>query len=265
MPLLLLLLLAPDASANRVVMPRLVARPPVAAFAPAVQAPSLKAALAPLSASAPLLASPPAAIAPAPRPAPADAPAPTPVPDNLLGRTARAMAATSPEDPAWDRAVFEEMFTGRYKGPKPWTDLPDSPKVRVGESLVDRRAPGARELLKTLVLPDERPVLGLFTREGDHVVNGFAMGTQGIYGHKFAVPPGADERRYGGYTFRLALDGTMVLLGSGHLPAELTPRLLRRLKRHYGVTPAVETAWARFRRGLWAAWDGVSAFLQPKS
>ncbi len=251
---LAVLLWALPASANRLAVPRLTVRAPVAAFAPAVRTPAFSLALSPAAAlTAPRLL------------APADAPAPAPAPESLLGKTAQALAVTSPEDPAWDRQVFDAMFTGSYKGPKPWTDIPGSPKVVVGQSVVDRRATGAREILKTLVMPYDPPVLGLFTREGDHIVNGYAMGTQGIYGHKFAVPPGADVRRYGGYTFRLALDGTMTLLGSGHLPAELTPRLLRRLKRHYGITPAVETGWAKFRRGLWAVWDGVSAFLQPKS
>lgn len=263
MTYLIPLLWALPAAANRLAVPRLNARPTIAAFAPAVRSPALS--LTPAMALSPRVLVPMAADAPGPTPAPVPAVAPAPAPESLLGKTAHTLAATSPEDPAWDRQVFDAMFSGSYKGPKPWTDIPGSPQVVVGQSVVDRRATGAREILKTLVLPNSRPVLGLFTRDDDRIVNGYAMGTQGIYGHKDAVPPGFDIRHYGGYTFRLARDGTLTLIGSGHMPADLSARLLRNLKRHYGITPAVESSWERFRRGMWAAWDGVAAFLRPKS
>jgi hypothetical protein len=260
----LLLLLAAPSSANRLAMPRLNARAPVAGYAAGAVATTGVLAAAPVLSLRPLALAP--ALLPADAPAaPSPAPAPAAAPADLLGRTAQAMAAVSPERPEGDRELFEAMFAGRHQGPKPWTDVPGSPKVVVGASAVDRRATGARELLKTLVLPHSRPVLGLFTRYDDRIVNGYAMGTEGIYGHKDAVPPGFDVRHYGGYSLRLALDGTVQLVGSGHLPADLSARLLRNLKRYYGITPAVESGWAKLRRGAWAAWDAVSAFFHSKS
>lgn len=38
----------------------------------------------------------------------------------------------------------------------------------------------------------------------------------------------------------------------------MTPRLLRRLKRYYGLTPADESVWAKLRRGFWALWDALA-------
>jgi hypothetical protein len=141
-------------------------------------------------------------------------------------------------------------------------ELPNSPKVAVGSTLVDKRAPGARELLRTLTMPNDVPVIGIFKREGEHIVNGLALGTHGVRGHKDAVPPGADVRELGGYTLQLAKDGDIRLAGSGHLPADLTPRLLRQLKRYYGLTPAVESGLERLGRFWLAFWDGLGDFLR---
>lgn len=157
---------------------------------------------------------------------------------------------------------FEALFSGSSRAPKPWIELPGSPKVAVGSTLVDKRAPGARELLRTLTMPNDVPVIGIFKREGEHIVNGLALGTHGVRGHKDAVPPGADVRELGGYTLQLAKDGDIRLAGSGHLPADLTPRLLRQLKRYYGLTPAVESGLERLGRFWLAFWDGLGDFLR---
>lgn len=267
MPALAVLLLALPATAQRVVVPRLSARPAVVApVLPVMTQSPLSFASAGLS--APSLAPTPLALAPLQAavavpvriPAAADAPIPQAVaaPDTLLGKTAKAIAVTDAESPDWE-AVFEEMYSGRYKGPKPWTDIPDSPLVAVGGMTIDKRAPGARELLKALALPNDTPVLGIFERAGERIVNGMALGTNGVRGHKDALPPERARRDHGGYTLGLAKDGSIRLIGSGHLPADMTPRLRRRLKRYYGLTPAGEGAWAKLRRGLWALWDALSS------
>lgn len=165
------------------------------------------------------------------------------------------------ERPEGQTADFDALFSGRAKG-APWVELPGSPKVAVGSTLVDRRAPGARELLRTLTMPNDVPVIGLFKRDGERIVNGLALGTHGVLGHKDAVPPGADKRTLGGYTLQLQKDGNLRLAGSGHLPAELTPRLLRNLKRYYGLTPAMESGLERLGRFWLAFWDGLGDFLR---
>lgn len=251
----LAVLLALPVFAQRVALPRAMPRAAIPAMAPSFPAASL----APAAFGVVPSLAPMPALAPAPA-APADAPAP----DGLLGKTAKAIASTDPASPEWEREVFEEMFTGRYKGPKPWSDIPGSPKVAVGGTLVDRRAPGARLILRSLTLPHETPVLGLFKREGEGIVNGFVLGTQGVRGHKDALPQGADKQALGGYTLGLRRDGRLLLAGSGHLPADLTPRLLRNLKRYYGLSPAMESGLQRLGRWWFAFWDGLSAFLRER-
>lgn len=226
---LVVLLWAASASAQRLVAPRV----------------AFRAAPAPLVLPAAFLS--PALTAPALAPTPAAAP----------------LAALPPDHRDWDAQVFERMFSGADKGPKPWTELPGAAAVVVGETLVDKRAPGARELLKTLVLPNERPVLGLFTRDGPRVVNGVAQGTHGIQGHRDAAPPGATARTHGGYSLWLLPDGAVNVLSSGGFPADITPRLVRVLRRYYGLTPARESAWNRVKRGAWRVWDALTA--APKS
>lgn len=157
---------------------------------------------------------------------------------------------------------FEALFSGASRAPKPWIELPDSPRVAVGSTLVDKRAPGARELLRSLATPNDTPVIGIFKREGERIINGLTLGTHGVRGHKDAVPPGADIRELGGYTLLLRKDGELQLAGSGHLPADLTPRLLRQLKRYYGLTPAVESGLERLGRFWLAFWDGLGDFLR---
>lgn len=190
---------------------------------------------------APVRLAAPAAVPsllPSSRPAPSLAPAPRPSDD------------------------FDALFSGASRAPKPWIELPGSPRVAVGSTLVDKRAPGARELLRTLTMPYDVPVIGLFKREGERIVNGLALGTHGVRGHKDAVPPGADVRELGGYTLQLQKNGDIRLAGSGHLPADLTPRLLRQLKRYYGLTPAVESGLERLGRFWLAFWDGLGDFLR---
>lgn len=188
------------------------------------------------------------ALSPLPLALPAASLAPTPAP------------TPSPESQTED---FDALFSGRARG-APWVERPGSPKVAVGVTLVDKRALGARELLRSLTMPNETPVIGIFERDGERVLNGFVLGTQGVSGHKDAVPPGADERKLGGYTLGLKRDGGLVLAGSGHLPADLTPRLMRNLKRYYGLSPALESGLERLSRWWFALWDGLSAFLREK-
>lgn len=230
---LVVLLWTASASANRLVAPRVLIRAAPAPF------------IMPALTLSPALLAP--SVAPAPVPTPAAAP----------------LAALPPDHRDWDAQVFERMFSGADKGPKPWTEVPGAPAVVVGETMVDKRAPGARELLKSLVLPGERPVLGLFTRAGPRVVNGVAQGTHGILGHRDAAPPGATPRTHGGYSLWLMLDGTVTVLSSGGFPADITPRLVRVLRRYYGLTPARESAFSRLKRGAWRVWDALTA--APKS
>jgi hypothetical protein len=237
MPLLALLVAVP-VFAQRIAVPRAPVRAAVA-FAPPASLPPSPLSVSPLTPSAPSLA---------------------PTPDASLPAPAAQAAAALPPDPArWDRQAFDAMYAGRHEGPKPWTDVPGSPIVAVGATLVDRRAPGARELLKTLVLPLHPPVIGLFLRSNERPINGIALGTQGIEGHRDAAPPGLETRFYGGYTLGLRSDGLVRVGSSGFLPAELTPRLLRNLDRYYGLTPAAETGWQLARRWWLSFWDGATS------
>lgn len=259
----LVFLLACPAAASRSAAPLVAVRAPVLpALQTALPVPPLSASSAPALPAAPALtpASAVPADAPTPSPAPESAPA-----DGLLGRTVRTLAALPSDHRDWDRTVFEELFSGRSKGSKPWADLSDSPNVSVGETLVDRRAPGARELLKTLVLPDKRPVIGLVERASGRILNGIALGTRGIGGHRDAAPLGADARELGGYVLRLDPNGRVRVLSSGSFPTMITPALVRALRRYFGLTPIRETASARLKRGFWRAWDALAVLpVAPK-
>lgn len=243
MPFAVVLLWAVSVSAQRLTPPRLVARAPIPAFGAA--APAFA---APLS---PPLAAP--ALSPSPAPEAPEAPAAA---DGLLGKTARALAVIAPEDPAWDREVFEAMFSGRYKGPKPWTDIPDSPQVEVGATRVDRRAPGARAVLKALALGPGAAVIGLVEGGVPRVLSAEVLG-RGARGHADLAPPDAASRKLIGYTLRLEADGTVQTAGSGRFPGELSPRSWRAVRRYLGLTLAGETAWRRLRRAALRVWDAL--------
>lgn len=133
---------------------------------------------------------------------------------------------------------------------RPWLEVPGTPFVRLGASLVDTRAAGAPELLKAVSQTDGRPVIGIFEKATARVLNSFALGSFGVRGHSDAAPPGRDRSTLGGYTFQLQPDGGLLFAGSGSLPAEITPAVERAVLRHLGVRPARLTPAERMRR-LW--------------
>ncbi len=132
---------------------------------------------------------------------------------------------------------------------KPWLEVPGTPFVRLGVSLVDTRAPGAAQVLRAASYPDSRPVIGIFETRSSRVLNSFTLGSDGIRGHSDAVPPGLDRSALGGYSFQLRPDGP-AFAGSGSLPAVVTPAVQRAVLRHLGVTPVRMTARERLKR-LW--------------
>ena len=133
---------------------------------------------------------------------------------------------------------------------KPWIEVPGTPFVKLGESLIDTRAFGAGELLKAVSQTDERPVIGIFETNTARVLNAFSLGSWGVRGHSDAVPPGRDRSGLGGYSYLLRPDGRSVFAGSGSVPAEVTPAVQRAVLRHLGVRPARLTPAERLRR-LW--------------
>ncbi|MBI2787170.1 MAG: hypothetical protein HYX59_00680 [Elusimicrobia bacterium] len=154
-----------------------------------------------------------------------------------------ALAAASPLGAA---AV---SFDGA--GPlKPWVEVPGTPFVKLGSSLIDTRAFGAPELLKAVSQTDGRPVIGIFETGTTRVLNAFSLGSWGVRGHSDALPPGRDRTKLGGYSYQLQPDGTSVFAGSGSVPAAVTPAVQRAVLRHLGVRPAVLTARQRLQR-LW--------------
>ena len=133
---------------------------------------------------------------------------------------------------------------------KPWIEVPGTPFVKLGESLIDTRAFGAGELLKAVSQTDERPVIGIFETNTARVLNAFSLGSWGVRGHSDAVPPGRDRSGLGGYSYLLRPDGRSVFAGSGSVPAEVTPAVQRAVLRHLGVRPARLSPAERLRR-LW--------------
>lgn len=133
---------------------------------------------------------------------------------------------------------------------RPWVEVPGTPFVKVGASLIDTRAFGAPELLKAVSQTDGRPVIGIFETGTARVLNAFSLGSWGVRGHSDAVPPGRERSALGGYSFLLRPDGGAVFAGSGSVPATVTPAVQRAVLRHLGVRPAVLTARQRLQR-LW--------------
>lgn len=133
---------------------------------------------------------------------------------------------------------------------RPWVEVPGTPFVKLGSSLIDTRAFGAPELLKAVSQTDGRPVIGIFETGTARVLNAFSLGSWGVRGHADAVPPGRDRSGLGGYSVLIRPDGRPVFAGSGSVPAEVTPAVQRAVLRHLGVRPARLTPAERLRR-LW--------------
>ena len=134
----------------------------------------------------------------------------------------------------------------------------------MGKSLVDTRAPGAPMLLRGLEYkPEPKPVLGLFDKERNEVLNAFVIGEHGVLGHKDAIPPGAEEKKLGGYVFQLGSAGEPQFAGSGHFRNGVTPPIERAILRHFGVLPQKEGWIAWGLRHILNAWDAVSRTFFP--
>ncbi len=132
---------------------------------------------------------------------------------------------------------------------KPWLEVPGTPFVRLGVSLVDTRAPGAMQVLRAVSYPDGRPVIGIFETATARVLNSFALGSYGVRGHSDALPPTLDRKTLGGYSVQVRPEGP-AFAGSGSVPAPITPAVQRAVLRHLGVTPAQMTARQRLK-ALW--------------
>lgn len=172
-------------------------------------------------------------------------------------RASRAAPAALAGAPSLGAAAVS--FDGA--GPlRPWLEVPGTPFVRLGTSLIDTRAVGAPELLKAVSHVDGRPVIGLFEKTTARVLNSFALGSYGVRGHSDAVPPGRERAGLGGYTFLLRPDGGAQFAGSGSLPADITPAVERAVLRHFGVRPASLSPAERLRRLWLRVLDWAAAF-----
>lgn len=138
----------------------------------------------------------------------------------------------------------------------------DGGVARYGPMIIDLRAPGATELVKSIADPENKPVLGVFEIERARVVNAFALGSFGVRGHADAVPPGRDKTGLGGYVFSLEPDGKTRFVGSGHLPATITPAVERAVMRYVGVRPAEEGPLERLKRLWLRLFDELRAMLR---
>lgn len=143
---------------------------------------------------------------------------------------------------------------------KPWSEVPGTPFVKLGPTLIDTRAFGARELLKAVASSDGRPVVGIFETGTARVLNSFALGSFGVRGHSDALPPGRDRAGLGGYSYQLKTDGASVFAGSGSVPAAVTPAVQRAVLRHLGVRPERLAPAERLRRLWLRVLDWAAAF-----
>ncbi|MCR4295954.1 MAG: hypothetical protein NUW21_10490 [Elusimicrobia bacterium] len=176
-------------------------------------------------------------------------------------RVVEAPVRAAPAAMAGAAAVGAAAVSFDGAGPlRPWLEMPGTPFVRLGASLVDTRAAGASELLKAVSQTDGRPVIGIFETATARVLNSFALGSFGVGGHSDAVPPGRDRSGLGGYTFQLQPDGGSLFAGSGSLPAAITPAVERAVLRHLGVRPARLTPAERVRRLWLRVLDWAAAF-----
>lgn len=177
----------------------------------------------------------------------------------VVGPAVRA----APSAPAGAASLGSPAVSFDGSGPlKPWIELPGTPFVQRGAALIDTRAFGARELLKAVDGTNDRPVIGIFDTRSDRVLNSFAIGSFGVLGHADAVPPGLDRGRLGGYVYHLRPDGRSFFMGSGTLPAEITPAIERAVLRHLGVRPARLSPAERLRRLWLRVLDWASALGQ---
>ena len=142
---------------------------------------------------------------------------------------------------------------------RPWDDVAGTPYVRLGSSLIDVRAYGAAELLRSVSHPDGRPVIGIFVTRTSSVINAFSLGSRGVREHRDALPPGMSADGLGGYSVRLEDDGEVRFGGSSSLPAEVTPAVRRTILRHLGVRPARIDAVEHARRLFLAVFDWACA------
>lgn len=105
----------------------------------------------------------------------------------------------------------------------------------------------------------EHPVIGIFETTSRRVLNSFSIGSFGVRGHSDALPSGRDRSELGGYSVFLRPDGSAVFMGSGSVPAVVTPAVQRAVLRHLGVRPAETTFRERMRRLWLRALDWASA------
>lgn len=174
-----------------------------------------------------------------------------------------APGRAAPSALAGAAALSAPSFAFDGAGPlKPWIEVPNTPYLRLGASLIDTRAPGAVEVARSLSYPEERPVIGLFETRTNRVLNSFALGSYGVRGHSDAVPPGRDRKELGGYTMLLRGDGETVFAGSGSLPAPVTPAVQRAVLRHLGVRPADLTRRQRLKRLWLSVLDWATALVR---
>ena len=143
---------------------------------------------------------------------------------------------------------------------KPWTDIPGTPFVQIGTALIDTRARGATELLKSVTFADDRPVVGIFEPRSARVLNSFSLGSFGVRGHSDALPQGRERGELGGYSLFLRPDGNTIFKGSGSVPAERTPAVQRAVLRHLGVRPAFSTPAERLKNLWLRVLDWAAAF-----
>lgn len=153
-------------------------------------------------------------------------------------------------------------FDGGAPASMPLLRVEGTPFMRYGPTLIDTRAPGAAELMKSAVSPVKAPVIGIFEVKTSRVVNSFMLGSFGVHGHSDALPRGRPvDEVLGGYTLSLGDDGQARFWGSGSVPAPVTPAVQRAVLRHVGARPAAETASARLRRAWLRFYDEARVLL----
>lgn len=121
----------------------------------------------------------------------------------------------------------------------------------VGPLLIDMKAPGASELVKSIADPQAKPLIGIFEVEKARAINAYALGSFGVKGHVDAMPQGRPPgEALGGYVLSVSPDGATRFWGSGAFPAPITPAVERSVLRYVGLRPALETRLQRLKR-LW--------------
>lgn len=128
--------------------------------------------------------------------------------------------------------------------------------------LIDMRAPGSSELVKSIVDPQTKPLIGIFEVEKARALNAYALGSFGVKGHVDAMPRGRPHGEHlGGYVLSVAPDGSTRFWGSGAFPAMITPAVERSVLRYVGLRPALETRLQRLRRLWLRLYDELSAMF----